>query len=239
MKTFVNACALTVLLCLLPLGLLAQDEAYISREDLEAAETDTLELDPIEVTGEGWSFEQEVTLRLIRQAYDKPKSMRKEDKDNWVCWIDDATGSHLSYLGCARNGDLWALNPDQGIGRYPTGEAGYGRIQVSSRPVNKWKLEKALGTLPGNAEFDHEFTQMVLAGERPPRDIPDEEEIEQFARAYQEVSRLARRGASEDRQIRAITDEGLTLTRYNRIAELTEVFESIKQTIAEQLASIN
>jgi hypothetical protein len=237
---------LFALLCV-PLIAVAQDEsastdtesAPISREALESAETDTLELDPLEVTGEGWSFDQEVTLRLIRQAYGRPKSQRKEDKNVWVCWIDDATGSHLSYLGCARNGDIWALNPDQGIGNYPSGDAGYGRIQVSSHPVNRWKLERVLEALPGNAEFDLEFTNMVLAGEKPARDIPDDEESDQFVSAYLAVGELEKEGASEDYQIAAIQAEGLSLARYNRIAELVETYDSLRSDIAKRLEAAN
>ena len=210
-------------------------EIPLSDDELASAERDEVELDTLEVTGEGWTFEQETTLRIIRQAYGKPKSVRPEDIDEWVCWTQKGTGSHLRYLGCARNGDIWALQPDRGIGQYPTGIAGYGRILVSSRPVNRWKLERALETLNGDAELDKEFTLRVQAGETPSRDIPSEEELDQFIEAYRSVGRLARRGASEQRQVAAIEETGLTLKRYNRIVDLLEEFGSLKNQVGERL----
>ncbi len=49
------------------------------------------------------------------------------------------------------------------------------------------------------------------------------------------MGQLQRRGASEGRQIGAIEETGLTLARYNRIAELTEVYQSIENEVAERL----
>lgn len=212
-----------------------EQAAPLSAEQMEAADKEALELDPLEVTGEGWSFEQEVTLRLIRQAYGKPKSLRREDIDDWVCWTQKATGSHFRYLGCARNGDIWALQPDNGIGQMPTGIAGYGRIQVSTHPVNVYKLEKALASLPGDAALDEEFTLRVLNGETPSRDIPSDEELDRFIEAYRAVGRLARRGATEEQQIAAIEGNGLTLKRYNRIVDLLEEFATLKNRVGERL----
>jgi hypothetical protein len=217
----------------------AQSDQPLSDEAMARAEETPLALDPVEVTGQGWSYDQEVTLRLIRGALDRSKSQRQEDRDVLICWIDESVGSHFNYLGCARNGDLWALERPNGAGGPTVPMGGYGKIMRSERPVNRYKLEQALASLPGSEEFDQEFLQMAVAGDRPPRDIPDEEEAEQFARAYKSVGRLARRGASEDRQIRAIQDEGLSLARYNRIADLIETYQSVENDIAERLASLN
>lgn len=227
---FISALLCWSLLC-------AADEPSLDEKAWQDADTEALELDPLEVTGEGWSFEQETTLRMIRQFYNKPRSYRREDIDEWTCWIEEATGSHFNYLGCARMGDIWALQPDNGIGQLPTGIGGYGRIQVSTHPVNRWKLERALESLPGNRELDAEFTTLVLAGERPPRDIPDEAEVERFVAAYRAVNRLAEEDAPEDRQVAAIEAEGLSLDRYNRIMDLLEVYGSLKNDIGERLRS--
>ena len=74
----------------------------LTEEEWAEAETDTLELDPLEVTGAGWTYQQEVTLRFLRSAYKKPKSPRIEDRDVWVCWIDEATGSTSSGTDTGR-----------------------------------------------------------------------------------------------------------------------------------------
>lgn len=235
--------SLAVTLLTAPVVVLAQDapnrvdEAPLTQEQMDAAEKDDLELEPLEVTGEGWSYDQEVTLRLIRQAYNRPKSFRQEDRDVWICWTQRATGSKFRYLGCARNGDLWALQPDNGINQMPTGIAGYGRIQVSTHPVNTWKLERALESLPGDTALDEEFTLKVLNGETPSRDIPDEAELDTFIEAYRSVGKLARRGATEAQQVRAIEDAGLSLKRYNRIVDLLEEFGTLKNTVGERLKS--
>ena len=105
-----------------PRPVMAQDdesgaEDFPSAElSAAAADEDPLELGDLEIVAEGLSFEQEFTLRLLREALDKPKSQKEEDRDEWVCWVDKATGSRLNYLNCARNGDLWV---NGGLGRYP------------------------------------------------------------------------------------------------------------------------
>ncbi len=223
---------------LLAAPIMAIADEPLSEEELARAEETPLELDPVEVTTEALSFDQEVTLRLIRQAYERPRSLKQEDRDVLVCWADEATGSHFKYLSCARNGDLWALQRPNGITGPTVPMGGYGTIMRTERPVNRYKLEQALANLPGSAEFDKEFTNMVIAGDKPPRDIPDDEELDQFAQAYKDVGRLARRGASEDRQVRAIRESGLTLTRYNRIATLVETFQSIENDIASRIENL-
>ncbi len=234
-----------VAVALVTLGLasafpLAAQDFPTAEEAAAAAADEPLVLDDLEIVAEGLSFEQEFTLRMLRERLDKPKSQKEEDRDEWVCWIDEATGSNFNYLNCARNGDIWALQPSSmgggamAIGA-PMPQAGYGSIMRSSHPVNRAKLKQAMDNLNGNEEFDKEFIALALSGERPPRDIPDEEELDQFAEAYKTLGRLQRRGASEGRQIGAIEETGLTLARYNRIAELTEVYQSIENEVAERL----
>lgn len=228
---------MTRLLALLGLVLApgAWGDEILSEEARANAEEGVLELDPIDVTGEGWSLQQETTLRLLRTALGRPKSRRQEDRDVWVCWIDEATGSSFNYLNCARNGDIWALERPFGLTGPTVPMGGYGTILRSERPVNKAKLQRVLDALNGDAEFDQEFLNRALAGEDPPRDIPDDDELAQFAEAYRNVTRLARRGASEERQIAAIREAGLSLDRYNRIASLSETYQSIENQIAQRL----
>lgn len=228
--------------CLFPIisAPLAAQDFPTAEEAAAAAADEPLVLDDLEIVAEGLSFEQEFTLRMLRESLDKPKSQKEEDRDEWVCWVDEATGSSFNYLNCARNGDIWALQPSSmgggsmAIGA-PMPQAGYGSIMRSSRPVNRAKLRQAMDNLNGDEAFDREFITLALSGERPPRDIPDEEELDQFAKAYEELGRLQQRGASEGRQIGAIEATGLTLARYNRIAELTEVYQSIENEVAERL----
>ncbi|HSM69129.1 MAG TPA: hypothetical protein VK830_05390, partial [Xanthomonadales bacterium] len=125
-----------------------------SEEELKRAEQQNLELDgePIEldkitVYGEQFSFEQEAGLRLIRQALNTHKSLRREDRYAWVCRFRAPVGTRMTYLECARNGDLMALSLDP---TYPTFEKDmpkdqqFGKIWISQRPVNEKKFEKML-----------------------------------------------------------------------------------------------
>lgn len=210
-------------------------EAPASAETLAGAEEEPLALDDLEVTAEGFTLQQEIGLRVIRSAFGKSKSPRFEDRDEWVCWIDKQVGSNFNYLHCARNGDIWALQRSNGIDAPTIPAGGYGKILVSERPVNRWKLKQALASLEGSEDYDREFLQKVLSGEQPLRDPPSEEELERFARAYREVTRLSVRGTSEARQIRAIEAQGLTLARYNHIATLAEEYASVKGEIAALL----
>lgn len=239
---------LSTVLCLLSAQTFAADEQAKddspftaeapTAEELEGAEESPLELDPVEVVGESLDFRQEVALRVVRQAYGSPRSERHEDRDKWVCWLEKPTGTSFNYLGCARNGDIWALRPNSLNRDYrPARTAGYGKIMRTTKPVNRAKLERALAALPGSNEFDEEFLTMVMLGEQPPRDIPDDEELDQFAQAWVKIGKLQKRGKSETMQIEAIEKEGLTLKRYNRIAELTEIYQSVENQVHERVKS--
>jgi hypothetical protein len=210
-----------------------------SAEELAGAEEIPFELDPVSVEGARIEFHNEVALRIIRQAYGSKRSNRREDRDNWVCWLESNTGSHFKRLNCARNGDLEAMAPD---GLNPLGgggkRGGYGQLMRTDRPVNRYKFEQSLANLPGSAEFDREFVNMVMMGDRPPRDIPDDAEVEQFASAWLEVGKLNKRRKSESVQIAAIEDQGLTLKRYNRIADLIETYQSVENQVAEQVKAL-
>lgn len=206
-------------------------------EELEGAEELPLELDAIGVEGVGLNYSQEVALRIVRQAYNAPRSDRHEDIDNWVCWLSAPTGTHFKHLNCARNGDLWSLRPRNFGGKMVAGIpiAGYGKIFTSQHPANRMKLEKAMAALPGSSDFDREFLGMVMAGQQPERDIPDDEELDQFAHAWVKLAKLQKAGKSENKQIAAIKNEGLSLKRYNRIAELTETYQSVENQVDERI----
>ncbi len=198
------------------------------------------ELEPIEVTRGNISFEEELTLRIVRQAFKEVPSNKREDIDKLLCWLEKPVGSRISRLGCARNGDVWALRPDNTLdgsmllsSRYKG--AGYGEFMIASRPMTRGRLKKILAALPGTDSFDKEFIAMAINGDKPPRNAPTEQEIDQFAKAWLQIKRLNKRGKSEDIQIAAINTEGLTLKRYNQIAELTETYKSIKKDISTQV----
>jgi len=198
-----------------------------------------LDLDLISVSGESLSYQQEVTLRIVRQAYNARRSDRAEDIDKLVCWLTRPTGSYFKRLNCARNGDIWAVRkaPDGRWGR-ADGLAGYGRIMETTRPVNRWKLEQTLAALPGSSDFDREFLARVMAGEQPPRDIPNDEELDWFANAWVQVDQLYKTGKLEQEQISAIEKEGLSLKRYNRIAELVEIYQSVENQVDERVKKL-
>jgi hypothetical protein len=105
----------------------------------------------------------------------------------------------------------------------------------SSQPITEQKMSRILGSLPGSAELDNEFVTLALTGQDPPQDIPDDEEMDQFARAYHAVETLSESGASDDELEAAINAEGLSLKRYNRLIELVEIFQSLKNQVLERV----
>ncbi len=212
------------------------DEPLLTPEEISKAEVAPLELDDIEVMGT-LSAQQEAALRIVRQALDEPFSLKRENWDKWRCWFDKPIGTRLTYLHCARNGDLNVLKPRPELGGELSGLriGDYGTILVSTRPMNEPKVRKMLENLVGTGDNDQVFINMVLKGDKPPRDVPTDDELDRFARAWQRVGALAEEGVSEDRQIAAIQQSGLTLERYNRLATLVEDHAYIKAKIVERL----
>jgi hypothetical protein len=216
------------------------DEPPLSQQEMSEAEVGALELDKIEVTG-SLTVQQEAALRIVRQALDQPRSLKRKDFDKWRCWFDQPLGTRLNYLHCARNGDLWALQPRGEGGSIsasdlnPVRYGDYGQVLVSTRPMTEAKVRRMTESLVGTGENDLRFIQMVLGGEKPPRDVPSDAELERFASAWSRLEALSEQGASEDRQISAIEQAGLTLDRYNRIATLVEDHTSIRDEVASIL----
>lgn len=207
-------------------------EAKLTGES-NIADDDVLELDLLEVTGERLSLKQETRLRFIRRALDEPRSFLKKDWDKMLCWLEAPVGTRLRYVLCARNGDLEAVRPG-GV----AGVAGYGRHHFwrSVTADNSATLRTILGFLSDSEYFDQDFVSIALAGDQPPQDVPGEKELHQFAKAWIETEKLAISGQPEDQLIAAITAEGLTLRRYNRLVELTESFQSIRGKVTELVA---
>jgi hypothetical protein len=116
--------------------------------------------------------------------------------------------------------------------------AGYGKLMRSDHPITKAKLDSMLASLQGSDELDNEFVALALAGQETPQDIPGSEELDRFAKAYYKVEKLNAEGASEDEQEAAITAEGLTLERYNRLIELVQVYQSLENATAIRLNEI-
>lgn len=233
----------------------------LTEEEPAVAETAPLDLGNLDVIGHQFTFEQELAFRLVRQALKTPRSSKEENRDVWICWIDQGAGTHFNYLNCARNGDLWALKPDRSSlierGAFnpirssrssPTNgntftfipanpRAGYGIIMRSTRPVMKAKLNNMLATMHGSDEFDREFVSMARAGQTPPRDIPSEDELDRFALAYRAVSDLP--NADDDTLEATIHGAGLTLSRYNRIVDLISIYQSIENEVAIRLNAMS
>ena len=70
-----------------------------------------VDLGVLEISQDRWTYEQEITMRMIKKAYGEPRSEALEDLDKWVCWIGNSGLSKFSYLRCARNGDIMAMSP--------------------------------------------------------------------------------------------------------------------------------
>jgi hypothetical protein len=214
------------------------EEAQKTTIDLPEA---PIELDKFTVIGMQFTFEQEAGLRFIRQALEAPRSRKRKDKDVWTCRFRSPALTHFKYLECAQNGDLMALSPSP---TYPTYDKNkplnqqFGTIMVSQRPVNEAKFRNLLEQLPGSADLDREFVSMVQAGMRPPRDFPSEEELDDFAAAYQAVNELDNSGADDDSLMAAITEHNLSANRYNRLVELVETYQSIENEVAFRLGTL-
>ena len=208
-------------------------EADIAGE-ATVADDDVLELDRISVQGERLSLKQETRLRFIRHALNEPRSSKKEDRDKLLCWLETPVGTRFQHVTCARNGDLDALRlggKDGGMG----GSAGYGRHKFwrSLQADNEATIRNIMADLPDSGYFDQDFFSMASAGDQPPRDIPEEEELARFAIAWIEVENLTQAGKPEADVITAIKAESLTLKRYNRLVELTQGYQSIRDKVTE------
>ena len=203
-------------------------------DDSIIADDDVLELDKLTVTGEKLSIKKETRLRVVRQGFNEPRSSKKEDKDKLLCWLETPVGTHFRHVTCARNGDLDALRlggKDGGLG----GSAGYGRHKFwrSMQADNEATIRNILSGLPGSDYFDQEFIVIASSGGQPPRDVPDEEELSRFAKAWIEVENLTKLNRPEKQVVAAIEAQGLTLKRYNRLAELTADYQSIRVKVTE------
>ena len=203
-------------------------------EESTIADEDVLELDKLTVTGEKLSIRREARLRVVRQGFNEPRSSKKEDKDKLLCWLETPVGTHFRHVTCARNGDLDALRlggKDGGLG----GSAGYGRHKFwrSMQADNEATIRNILSGLPGSDYFDQEFISIASSGGQPPRDVPDEEELYRFAKAWIEVENLTKLNKPEKQVVAAIEAQGLTLKRYNRLAELTADYQSIRAKVTQ------
>lgn len=227
-------------LLLAPLTAVAQSPPEDVPADVEEA---PLDLGHLEVVGQTWTFEQELQVRLVRQALKNKRSDDPEDIDEWICWYEPEGASRIKRMKCARNGDLWANRPLQlapggnvlRSNALGASRSGYGTIWVAKFTSRKKKMEETLALLPGSDEFDREFIAMAGQGARPPRDIPTDDEFDAFAAAYLAVERLDGQGAGDEALEAAITAEGLEVARYNRIVELIEIYQSLMNEVAQRI----
>lgn len=223
--------------------LLGSVTAFAIEPPPEAAETegesavndeDVLELDRMAVTGDRISLQKETRLRIVRQAMDEPRSSKPEDKDKMLCWLETPVGTHFQHVTCARNGDLDALRMGGKMGQLG-GDAGYGRHKFwrSLQADNRATIRNIMADLPDNGYFDRDFAVIASSGGQPPRDVPEEEELQRFAKAYVQVEELTGQGKPESEVVDAIEAQGITLKRYNRVAELSGEYQSIKAKVTE------
>lgn len=224
---------LTALLTL-PIALLAQDDPRGEPEESDAL--GTIRLDPMEVRGR----KEELALRMIKLAYERKPSKRAEDLDKVVCWVDNATGSHLNYLYCGTNRALHRMNaagrgtlhelirtyhdPRIGGPREPmTAPPGTNNmIFRSDQAVTRGQIKHVMQKL-GPSEVNREILERVSAGEPMPDNLPDESEIASFLTAYRDV-----------RQTRARYDERLSQAAAGERAALqaeadTRMMEEIRE----------
>ncbi len=203
--------------------------------DLDEDAEDALVLEVVTVTGQArkLSLKHETRLRIIRQAWDQPRSRLKKDRDKMVCWLATPTGTHFQHVTCARNGDLESMRTHNSL-------AGYGRrhFRRSILADNSATIRATLAHLSDTGYFDKEFVAIASSGGQPPKDVPDVPELKKFAKAWLETENLKKTGQTEAKQIEAITTQGLTLKRYNRLVELTASHQSIKNKVTELVVEL-
>jgi hypothetical protein len=228
--------ALSVLLLLMSFTAFAIEKPPETEgeEEIAVNEGDVLELDRMAVQGEMLTLQKETRLRIVRQAMDEPRSSKKEDRDKMLCWLETPVGTHFRHVTCARNGDLDALRNGGKDGQVG-GSAGYGRHKFwrSIQADNEATIRNIMADLPENGYFDYEFSIIASKGGEPPRDVPEEEELHHFVRAWLQVQDLTTQEKPESEVVAAIEAEKLTLKRYNRIAVLADSYQSIKAKITE------
>lgn len=197
-----------------------------------------LNLGILEVREDRWTYDQEVFLRMVRQAFEQPESTLEEDRDKWVCWLQYGRNEHgqrRQFLTCARNGDILARSSEfskDGIEGNPLLKAGYGTYLRSTERVRRHELEELLNTLRGDDAFNDEFLALVRAGQRPPRKIPSDAELAQFAAASLELVEV---GVSEpDAVTRAeiIKRHGLSVARFDHIGETVAAYATVRGRLA-------
>jgi len=203
-------------------------------EESSVNDDNVLELDRMSVTGERISLQKETRLRIVRQGLNEERSSKPEDKDKMLCWLEAPVGTHFKHVTCARNGDLDALRTGGKDGQIG-GDAGYGRKYFwrSIQADNNATLKSIMADLPEDSYFDKDFATIASSGGKPPRDVPEEEELHQFAKAWIKVESLTNQGKPEEDVIAAIEAEGFTLKRYNRVVELTGIYQSIRAKVTE------
>lgn len=197
-----------------------------------------LEIDPyaseanlFNVVGDRLTFEQEIFFRNLRSALRRSPGTSPKDPDKWSCWISQGSGANSpNYLLCGRGSGM-VVSSEFVVGPYWH----YDVMRINPIPLSERQLERIFGLLAGPESLDEEFVSLAMLGKRTPRDIPLDDELASFAEAYKVVTSLQANGGSEQSQIRAIESRGLTLDRYNRIAELTETYQSIENDIAARI----
>lgn len=213
------------------------NSAVVAAEKQAATEDAPIELERILVAlPTGLTYEQEVTLRIIRQGYKKKRSAHKKDRDVWVCWI----GHGSKFLRCARNGDMW-VHRSRFRSKYqrPADEPvrdkdGYGGVLVTTFPADRRWLEQTLAKLPGSDAFDVEFIAMVVAGQHPPLGIPSDHEMDQFASIWKNIGSLEQHVDPQDARLSVIDDAEFSVIRYQHISELIETYKSIKDELDQR-----
>jgi hypothetical protein len=197
-------------------------------------ESDVIELDRMTVTGEKMPLKKETRLRIVRHAMNEPRSSKPEDKDKMLCWLETPVGTRLQKVTCARNGDMDALRTGGKDGQIG-GDAGYGRKYFwrSLHSDTEAGIRAIMASMPQDSYFDQEFARIASNGGQPPRDVPDEEELHKFAKAYIQVEGLTGQGRPEGEVVAAIKDSGFSLKRYNRMVELTGTYPIIREKVTE------
>jgi hypothetical protein len=195
---------------------------------------DVLELDRMSVSGQRISLQKETRLRIVRQGLNEERSRKPEDKDKMLCWLEAPVGTHFKHVTCARNGDLDALRTGGKMGQIG-GDAGYGRkfFWRSIQADNNATIKSIMADLPEDSYFDKDFAAIASSGGKPPRDVPQEEELHSFAKAWIKVESLTSQGKPEEDVVAAIEAQGFTLKRYNRVVELTGTYQSIRAKVTE------
>ena len=94
--------------------------------------------------------------------------------------------------------------------------------------MNRGRFENLLESFRGGEAFNDEFLALVMAGERPPRDVPSDDELARYAAWERADAERSRQSVSLDDPEAEWKPFGLSAWRAQRIRLHLATYESVR-----------